>query len=162
RHRVLWVERSETKPIPRRRASDDLMMSSRIAPSAPRDPRGLRQYSLALSRRSRMSFGRVRNHQAVTSVADDNPKYPGESSPSVLARVPAGAARILDGGSGGNARLLSAQGVTVDGVTLSAQEAAQAAAYCAEVYVHDLEKGLPDLPPGRLYDAVICSHVLEH
>lgn len=95
---------------------------------------------------------------------DDNPKYPGESSPSVLARVPAGAARILDVGcgSGGNARLLSAQGVTVDGVTLSAQEAAQAAAYCAEVYVHDLEKGLPDLPPGRLYDAVICSHVLEH
>jgi SAM-dependent methyltransferase len=97
-------------------------------------------------------------------VPDDNRTYPGESSLPVLGRIPDGAARILDlgCGRGGNARLLSARGKVVDGVTLSKHEAAEAAAHCADVYVCDLEKGLPDLPPGRLYDAVICSHVLEH
>jgi len=107
--------------------------------------------------------GWARN-QAVNNVPDDNRAYLGESSPSVLERVPAGAARVLDlgCGCGGNARLLSTRGIAVDGVTMSRREATEAAAHCADVYVRDLEGGLPNLPPGRLYDAVICSHVLEH
>ena len=90
--------------------------------------------------------------------------YLGESSALVFGRVPAGAARILDlgCGRGGNARLLKARGQSVDGVTLSASEAEEAARHCANVYVHDLETGLPPMPPGQRYDAVICSHVLEH
>ncbi|HEX4507406.1 MAG TPA: class I SAM-dependent methyltransferase [Alphaproteobacteria bacterium] len=95
---------------------------------------------------------------------DDNRTYLGESTPSVLERIPTGAARVLDlgCGCGGNARLLSARGMKVDGVTVSGREAAEASAHCADVYIRNLEEGLPDLPPGRLYDAVICSHVLEH
>lgn len=103
-------------------------------------------------------------NRSVENVADDNRTYYGESSASVLERVPAGAVRVLDlgCGCGGNARVLSAQGIAVDGVTLSKREAAEAAVHCADVYVGNLEDGLPNLPPGRFYDAVICSHVLEH
>jgi SAM-dependent methyltransferase len=90
--------------------------------------------------------------------------YLGESSAAVLGRVPAEATRILDVGcgGGGNARVLAAQGKSVDGVTHSVGEAEEAGKYCAHVYAYDLEKGLPELPPDRRYDAVICSHVLEH
>jgi len=111
-----------------------------------------------------MSLQWEQKHRAVSNVRDDNRTYPGEGSPGVLARITAGAERILDVGCGrgGFARLLSLQGKVVDGVTLSEREASEAALYCANVYVCDLEKGLPDLPPGQLYDAVVCSHVLEH
>ncbi len=88
--------------------------------------------------------------------------YLGESSAAVLGRVPTEATRILGCGGGGNARVLAAQGKSVDGVTYSIGEAEEAGKYCAHVYAYDLEKGLPELPPDRRYDAVICSHVLEH
>ncbi len=95
---------------------------------------------------------------------DPDITYRGESSPAVLRRIPADAVRILDVGcgGGGNARLLSARGQIVDGITVSAQEAEQAQSFCTNVYQHDLETGLPPLPAELLYDAVICSHVLEH
>ncbi|MDB5392786.1 MAG: class SAM-dependent methyltransferase [Rhodospirillales bacterium] len=95
---------------------------------------------------------------------DPQISYQGESSVAVLRRVPMSATRILDVGcgSGGNARVLSLRGQCVDGITLSPQEAEDAKAYCAKIYAHDLETGLPPLPAEQLYDAVICSHVLEH
>jgi SAM-dependent methyltransferase len=49
----------------------------------------------------------------------------------------------------------------VDGVTASEDEAALARKNCRNVYVRDLERGLPDLAEGA-YDCVVCSHVLEH
>jgi SAM-dependent methyltransferase len=98
------------------------------------------------------------------NVLDPDITYRGESSAAVLRRVPAHAIHVLDVGcgGGGNARLLSARGRIVDGITLSAREAEEARAFCASIYQHDLETGLPPLPAERLYDAVICSHVLEH
>ena len=90
--------------------------------------------------------------------------YAGQSSAAVLCRLPTDAALILDVGcgSGGNARFLAARGVRVDGVTRSAEEAAEARTVCADLYRHDLETGLPALPEERRYDAIICSHLLEH
>jgi 2-polyprenyl-3-methyl-5-hydroxy-6-metoxy-1,4-benzoquinol methylase len=97
-------------------------------------------------------------------MSDLDRTYLGESSAPVFGFIPDSAMRILDlgCGRGGNARLLKARGQSVDGVTLSASEAGEAAPYCTNVYVHDLETGLPPMPAGQLYDAVICSHVLEH
>jgi 2-polyprenyl-3-methyl-5-hydroxy-6-metoxy-1,4-benzoquinol methylase len=90
--------------------------------------------------------------------------YAGESSAAVLRRVPADAVRILDVGcgGGGNARVLSRRGQSIDGITRSAQEFVIAQGVCTNVYAHDLETGLPPMPANQLYDAVICSHVLEH
>ena len=89
--------------------------------------------------------------------------YATEGSEQVIRRVPASAVRILDlgCGTGETARLLTARGKIVDGVTLSPREAEQARPHCRAVYAHDLEFGLPKLSPEP-YDTVICSHVLEH
>jgi SAM-dependent methyltransferase len=97
-------------------------------------------------------------------VPDPDIAYHGESSAAVLRRIPADAVRILDVGcgSGGNARVLSARGMSIDGITRSAQEIEKAQVFCINIYAHDLETGLPPLPAHQLYDAVICSHVLEH
>ena len=78
--------------------------------------------------------------------------------------MPATALRILDVGcgSGGNARILTAAGRRIDGITRSAQEVETARLSYGNVYAHDLESGLPPMPANQLYDAVICSHVLEH
>src|SRR5262245_57070442 len=73
------------------------------------------------------------------------------------------ASKILDVGcgDGANARKLTADGKTVDGITLSSREAQIAELACRKIYIHDLEAGLPQLE-FEPYDVVICSHVLEH
>jgi 2-polyprenyl-3-methyl-5-hydroxy-6-metoxy-1,4-benzoquinol methylase len=80
-----------------------------------------------------------------------------------LALVPVHAATILDVGcgAGDNARCLRERGAIVDGITLSPGEAALARDSCRNVWVHNLEAGLPEEARG-LYAAVLCSHVLEH
>jgi 2-polyprenyl-3-methyl-5-hydroxy-6-metoxy-1,4-benzoquinol methylase len=82
----------------------------------------------------------------------------------VLRVVPRAAQTVLDAGcgAGGNARVLAAQGKVVDGITLSAEEAAVVRPLMREVWIHNLEEGLPAGVQGRAYDCVICSHVLEH
>ncbi|HEY2343983.1 MAG TPA: class I SAM-dependent methyltransferase [Chthoniobacteraceae bacterium] len=81
----------------------------------------------------------------------------------VLALVPKQAATVLDVGcgAGDNARCLRERGATVDGITLSLMEAELARNCCREVWVHNLENGLPEEARGP-YDAALCSHVLEH
>lgn len=64
-------------------------------------------------------------------------------------------------GAGDNARLLAARGWNVFGVTLSLAEQAAAESVCSRVWVHDLERGLPEEATGP-YNLVILSHVLEH
>jgi methionine biosynthesis protein MetW len=95
------------------------------------------------------------------SVADKI--YINNGNQAVIDRVPATARNVLDVGcgNGANARLLAARGMSVDGITLSPQEAQVAERICRRVFTHNLEHGLPYLD-GELYDAVICSHVLEH
>ena len=67
----------------------------------------------------------------------------------------------ISGGAGGNASTLASRVQRIDGVTLSDDEAARAKQFCREVFVHNLEEGLP---PGTQppYDVVLASHVLEH
>jgi len=64
-------------------------------------------------------------------------------------------------GAGDNARILAARGWNVSGITLSPAEQESASQVCSNVWVHDLEKGLPVEAAGP-YDLVVFSHVLEH
>jgi SAM-dependent methyltransferase len=89
--------------------------------------------------------------------------YASQPNTEVLQWVPEDAGQVLDlgCGSGANAAMLSRRGIHVDGVTLSEEEAKQASLHCRQVFVHNLERGLPP-GIGGPYDAVLCSHVLEH
>jgi SAM-dependent methyltransferase len=89
--------------------------------------------------------------------------YRNKGNPPLLALLSGGTGRtILDCGcgAGDNARSLASMGWTVDGLTISAQEADLARQVCRQVAVADLEHGLPHL--GTSYDVVLMSHVLEH
>lgn len=82
----------------------------------------------------------------------------------VLARVPAGAARVLDVGCGTGAlgRELKAvrAGREVVGVTHSEDEAGEARRHLDGVLVRDLNEFDPR--EAGSFDCVVCSHVLEH
>jgi len=89
--------------------------------------------------------------------------YSNEGNPDVLELLPAGAKYILDigCGDGSNARILAKRNCVVDGITISETEKVEAEKTMRQVWVHNLESGLP-IQGEQLYDAVICSHVLEH
>ena len=78
-------------------------------------------------------------------------------------------ARVLDLGCGSGAigRFLAqrdgADGVTIDGLTISTDEAALAAPHYRRVEVADLDHvRLLDVFPAAGYDAIVCADVLEH
>ena len=89
--------------------------------------------------------------------------YRNEGNAEVLAAVPEPSGPVLDVGCGGGdlAARLTERGHVVDGVTFSETEAALAREICRQVFVHDLETGLPAEAPSG-YAVAICSHVLEH
>lgn len=82
---------------------------------------------------------------------------------ALLSLLPSGARRVLDVGcgTGANARLLKDAGIGVYGITVSDMEARSASQFCERVFVHNVEDGLPRDLDGP-FDAVLCSHVLEH
>jgi SAM-dependent methyltransferase len=82
---------------------------------------------------------------------------------SVIEAIPHGVRVMLDIGCGGgtHAEYFAASGVIVDGVTISPSEADLAAKVCRQVYIYDLENGLPPENIGP-YDLCLCSHVIEH
>lgn len=96
------------------------------------------------------------------TVANKNYKNTGNNS--VLNSIPSDAKIVLDigCGAGDNARMLKYKGIIVDGITLSHEEAELAKEYCRKVIIHNLEYGLPAELIENQYDAIICSHVLEH
>jgi ubiquinone/menaquinone biosynthesis C-methylase UbiE len=65
-------------------------------------------------------------------------------------------------GAGDNAKILKNLGHHVDGITLSESEKLIASNYCDEIFIHNLENGLPNEIKDKKYDYIICSHVLEH
>jgi SAM-dependent methyltransferase len=64
-------------------------------------------------------------------------------------------------GAGGNARILKSQGWKVTGITASSLEKQLALDFCEQVYIADLEEGIPKTLEDR-FDIILMSHVLEH
>lgn len=90
--------------------------------------------------------------------------YTNSGNEDVYRLVKKPSSAILDVGCGGGslAARLMADGHIVDGITLSDAEQHAAAEFCRDVFIYNLENGLPDEVLHRKYDYVICSHVLEH
>lgn len=85
---------------------------------------------------------------------------------TLLARriAPGNVVLDLGMGTGGLGRYLAArQAVTLDGVTLSAEEAQRAGTTYRHVHVADLDSAdLCQLFAGQRYDRIVCADVLEH
>lgn len=71
--------------------------------------------------------------------------------------------RLLDCGcgSGDNARILRDRGWPVTGITICPSEKQAASVYCDNVYLADLEQGIPEVIDDK-FDYVLMSHILEH
>ena len=107
--------------------------------------------------------GSVKHSVSMNLAPVSNKCYQHPGNHRVVEMIPGDARIVLDVGcgAGDNARLLKARGMTVDGITLSESEAELARGECRHVWLHNLETGLPGEIAGP-YDAVLCSHVLEH
>jgi 2-polyprenyl-3-methyl-5-hydroxy-6-metoxy-1,4-benzoquinol methylase len=94
----------------------------------------------------------------------DEKVYDNRGNREVLRAVPAQATTVLDVGcgAGGNARILAQLGKIADGITLSDEEAREIKPFMRQVWIHNLEEGLPAGARREAYDCVLCSHVLEH
>lgn len=90
--------------------------------------------------------------------------YINDGNEDVLRLITRPTSMILDVGcgSGSLAKILSGNRHIVDGISISAEECAGAREYVNNIYLYDLEKGLPEKIQALQYDYVICSHVLEH
>lgn len=89
--------------------------------------------------------------------------YKNDGNIELLAMLPSSPGRILDVGcgAGDNARLLDARGWRVTGVTIDPREREAALPFCDDIYLGNLEDGLPHAVTGK-FDIVLMSHVLEH
>src|SRR5437879_4260735 len=89
--------------------------------------------------------------------------YQNSGNLALLGVIPRFPGRVLDCGcgAGDNARLLAGQGFSVTGITISPSEREIALAHCTDVYLGDLDQGIPTAVRGP-YDVIVCSHVLEH
>lgn len=84
-------------------------------------------------------------------------------NPALLQLLPPGRLTILDVGcgQGESARRLKSAGHVVDAVTWRRDEADVATPHCRQVFLWDLNAGLPPQAEAP-YDIVLCSHVIEH
>jgi 2-polyprenyl-3-methyl-5-hydroxy-6-metoxy-1,4-benzoquinol methylase len=90
--------------------------------------------------------------------------YKNQGNENILNAIGNQSSYILDVGcgAGDNAKWLKDQGKIVDGITLSEQDKLLAGEYMRDIFIYNLELGLPNIVKNRKYDVVICSHVLEH
>ena len=98
-----------------------------------------------------------------TQILSTNKIYRNAGNQPVIDQVKGENKLILDigCGAGDNAAILTQKGHIVDGITLSHEEAEICKPKLRNVFVHNLEVGLPGNINDK-YDYVICSHVLEH
>lgn len=91
-------------------------------------------------------------------------KYQNNGNLPLISLIPKNANCILDVGcgSGDNARILNAAKKKVDCITISKEEVDIARNFCDNIYLKNLEEGLPNEIMANKYDVIICSHVLEH
>lgn len=90
--------------------------------------------------------------------------YSNTGNTEVLKRIPDNVQYVLDVGCGAGvlAGLLKEKGKIVDGITISEEEQAVAASQTRNIFLYNLENGLPSEVQQRKYDCVVCAHVLEH
>jgi 2-polyprenyl-3-methyl-5-hydroxy-6-metoxy-1,4-benzoquinol methylase len=92
--------------------------------------------------------------------------YDNAGNPALCALLAPGARRVLDVGcgAGANAALLRARapGSTIEGITFSAAEAELARRQLDRCWLFDLEQSFPAELEAARFDALVCSHVLEH
>jgi SAM-dependent methyltransferase len=90
--------------------------------------------------------------------------YINQGNRFVYDAIPGKARTILDLGCGGAniGKTIANNKFIWDGVTISESEAQIAKQHYQDVFVHNLENGLPIQAKERPYDVCICSHVLEH
>lgn len=89
--------------------------------------------------------------------------YNNEGNINILNSISCKSKYILDVGCGAsnNAKRLNQMGKIVDGITLSETEAEKAKKYSRNIFLYNLENGLPKEIASK-YDVILCSHVLEH
>ena len=97
---------------------------------------------------------------------NDGTIYRNKGNLDLLKLIPGTAARFLDVGcgAGDNARLLRRRipSARIDCITASGAEAQEVRQHADEVWVWNLEDGLPPDIPRGVYDVILLSHVLEH
>lgn len=105
-----------------------------------------------------------RNINVIMMKSSKDKIYANQGNAEVLSEVTENAKFILDigCGNGDNARLLKKISRQIHGITLSEKEAENAKDYCDRIFIHNCENGLPQEVMQNKYDAIICSHVLEH
>lgn len=80
---------------------------------------------------------------------------------AVLKLIPDNAMHILDIGCGnGGIREYVNKSTKIDGITISQEEYNICLSKLDNVYLHNLENGLPSL--NKHYDVIIASHIIEH
>jgi len=97
-------------------------------------------------------------------MAESTEIYINQGNKFVYDAIPGSAKTILDLGCGGAnvGKTITNNKYIWEGVTISESEAQIARQHYQNVFVHNLENGLPTESKERHYDVCICSHVLEH
>ena len=96
--------------------------------------------------------------------SSENKIYQNAGNDDVLNLIDEHGLTVLDIGCGAGslAKKLVVKNKIVDGISISPDELNEAKQFLRNVYLYNLENGLPPEIVKDTYDYVICSHILEH